>query len=176
MGYNDHDTHRQDAEGDFDGGQAGLFLERGWNRLWKRSIVQPAVSLQYLFIGQEDYQEMGSAGVYVDDFSIHSLRSRVGIGVTPDRLWTLREHWTIVPTVRLDWMHEYLDTNAVISGVSDGTAFASQASDFGRDWALVHTGFRGNRGRHWSVYAGYDLQLNDRQDMHVVSGSMVYLW
>ncbi|MEO9932951.1 autotransporter domain-containing protein [Rhodopirellula bahusiensis] len=176
VGYNDHDTNRQDAEGDFDGGQAGLFLERGWNRRWKRLVVQPAASLQYLFIGQEGYQEEGTAGAYVDDFSVHSLRSRFGIGLTPDRHWTWREHWTIAPTVRVDWMHEYLDTNAVVSGVSDGTAFASQASDFGRDWALVNVGFSGNRGRHWSVYAAYDLQLNDRQDLHVASGSMVYRW
>ncbi|MCC9658539.1 autotransporter domain-containing protein [Rhodopirellula halodulae] len=176
VGYNDHDTKRQDAEGDFEGGQAGLFLERGWNRRWKHLVVQPAASLQYLFIGQEGYQEEGVAGAYVDDFSVHSLRSRAGFGLTPDRCWTWREHWTIAPTVRVDWMHEYLDTNAVVSGVSDGTAFASQASDFGRDWALVNVGVRGNRGRQWSVYAGYDLQLNDRQDLHVASGSMIYRW
>lgn len=176
IGYNDHRTSRQDANGHFDGIQTGAFLERGWNRRWRNVAMQPAVSLQHILLGQDDYQETGTAGAFVDDRATHSLRSRVGVAARSQTMLSWGEQWTVTPTGRLDWLHEYLNTGTIVSGTLGGTAFSQRTSDFGRDWAVVGVGLLGNRGQRWSLAAGYNLQINDDQALHVGSGSAIYRW
>ncbi len=176
VGHNDHQTSRQTLQADFDGIQTGLLLERGWSRRWSNMIVQPAISLQHIYLGQDDYRETGLGGAIVDDQHTHSLRSRVGLAARSSSSLAWGEQWTITPTGRVDWMHEYLDTNAVVTGTVGGVAFSSIASDLGRDWAVVSAGILGTQGQHWFVSTTYDLQFNSDQILHIASGGVGYQW
>lgn len=176
IGYNHHETSRTNAHGEFDGIQTGLFLERGWSRKWRGVVVQLAISLQHIYLGQDDYRETGTSGAIVDDQHTHSLRSRIGIAASSATSMNWGERWAITPSGRIDWMHEYLDTFAVVTGTLGGTAFSSMASELDCDWAVFNIGVLGTHGQQWIVSANYDLQLNNDQSLHVASGGFAYMW
>ncbi len=86
----------------------------------------------------------------------------------------MQSAWYWEPTTRAHWMHEFLDPSTTVTGTLNGTSFAVNGLDLGRDWALV--GFGGNtyRSHHMSVGANYDLQVNERQAFH--TGSFTVIW
>lgn len=176
VGFNDHRTMRTDAQVDFDGIQTGLFLERGWTRRYRSLVVQPAVSIQHVYLDQDDYRETGANAAFVNAQQTHSLRSRVGLGLRSESSLNWCDRWTIQPTGRVDWMHEYLDTDAVVTGTVGGAAFSSTASDLADDWAVINVGMLGNHGEQWTVFANYDLQINQDQSVHVAGGGIAYAW
>jgi hypothetical protein len=48
--------------------------------------------------------------------------------------------------------------------------------DLGRDWALAGGGLNLRTSRHARWFAGYDVQANDHQVLHVGSGGLELQW
>ncbi|EMI16716.1 secreted protein containing Ubiquitin [Rhodopirellula maiorica SM1] len=174
-GYNDHETSRSGGvEGEFGGVQTGVFLERGWTRSWRSLTIQPTSSLQHIWVHQDDFTETGTRGVTVDDIDAFSFRSVLGAHCYGSQRTLMKSAWTWQPTTRVQWMHEFLDPATTVTGSLDGTSFALDGLDLGRDWALVGFGGYAYQHRNTTVGANYDLQINERQAFH--TGSFNVIW
>ncbi|WP_442483690.1 autotransporter domain-containing protein [Aeoliella sp. SH292] len=184
-GYNGAEVRRSitqgataTAEGNVDGWQANTYLERGRSIDYYGWQVQPYGALQYVYIGQGDLVEGGAGplNLNVGDVDAHSLRSLLGGRIASAR--TTRSGQVLTPELRTAWMHEFLDTNQVISSSFAGTsgAFAVRGVDLGRDWVLFGGGLNLQANSHARWFAGYDLQANEHQVLHVGSGGLELLW
>lgn len=176
LGYDSFDTSRLTnggvANGDYDGIQGSAYIERGWVKRWRNLELSPAAALQYVGLHQYSFTESGPGAVFVDGTDTHSLRSIVGLDVRGEKKRTRlgAANWE----VRGHWMHEYLETNTLINGSLGGSVFTRNGLDFGRDWALLGTGLRLQASDRLSFFAGYDLQINDRQESHSGSGTVTF--
>jgi outer membrane autotransporter protein len=184
-GYNSAEVQRTittgalaTAQGDLDGWQANAYLERGRSLNYYGWQVQPYAALQYVYIGQDELVESGAGALNlaVGDVDTYSLRGLVGGRLATSRM--TRGGRVLTPEVRAAWMHEFLDTNQVVSSSFAGTtgAFAVRGVDLGRDWALAGGGLNLRTSRHARWFAGYDVQANDHQVLHVGSGGLELQW
>lgn len=172
--YDDYDTSRTGGvSGTFDGMQTGTYLERGLTRRGKRLTFQPSAALQYIWVHQDDHTESGPGGVTINDVDAYSLRSVVGASFQTSKQLHGPLGFSWAPSMRAHWMHEYLDTSTSVAGSQAGAAFVVDGLDLGRDWAIVGMGIGGSRSSAFSLYANYDLQINDRQQWHTCSGGVV---
>ena len=77
------------------------------------------------------------------------------------------------PTLRAQWMHEYLDTSTTAGlAIGGGQAFTTQ----GRDFAVLGAGLILNRTECRTLYANYDCYLNGQTNFHVGSGGLQWIW
>ena len=174
-GYNHHKTTRKGGiQGDFDGMQTGLMLERGWTRRWRQSTILPSISLQNIWVHLDDHVETGTGGASVDEIDEFSLRSVVGATLIGPQHRIRQSAYSWKPTLRVHWMHEFLDTTTGVSGSINGTSFALQGLDLGRDWAILGMGIMADRGSNLTTYFNYDLQVNDHSGFH--TGSFGVVW
>ena len=174
-GYNDHETSRPGGiSGEFGGVQTGVFLERGWTRMWRQLSVQPTTSLQHIWVHQDDYTESGAGGASIDDIDAYSLRSILGAYFYGPKPKLMKSSWCWEPNARSHWMHEFLDTSTSVTGTLAGASFAARGLDLGRDWAILGIGSTAYRCRNASVCVNYDLVINDRQAFHTGSGGLAW--
>src|SRR5690606_37904594 len=85
----------------------------------------------------------------------------------------------LMPEVRALWLHEFLDTNAVVNSSFasiGGGSFAIEGLDLGRDWAILGGGLRYEFANRWQLYGNYDAQVNAHQVFHLGSGGLQYRW
>ncbi|QDT05738.1 Extracellular serine protease precursor [Rubripirellula lacrimiformis] len=169
------------ASGKTDGWQGFAYGERGMNLNLSRSrVLQPFAGLQYVYARQNGFTETGAGAMNLamSGVDTHSLRSNLGSRLQWQS-WTSRRGWGITPEIRASWMHEFLDTTSVVNaqfaGVG-GAGFSANGLDLGRDWAIVGGGFAARPGDRWELRADYDTQFNDRQVLHIGSGSVSYVW
>ena len=186
VGYNEADIRRtitsgglnQSAQGDVDGVQTILYLERGRSYDLRGWRVQPYAALQYLFLHQGDLVETGGQPLRLDvgHLDAHSLRSILGKRVATT-FCTPRGR-RVTPEFRAAWMHEFLDTNQALTSTFAGSAgsFAVRGVDLGRDWATVGGGLSLQTNRHARAFAGYDTQFNDNQTLHTATGGVEFVW
>jgi len=167
------------AEGEYDGWQANAYVERGLSLQRHGWNMQPYTALQYIYLRQNDLRESGAGmlNLAVGGLDVHSLRSVLGGRFSTSRR-TQHGH-LLTPEFRAAWLHEFLDTNQVISaGLADlgGAGFAVEGLDLGRDWATVGGGLNLEFQPGARLFAGYDVQLNEHQVFHVGSGGLEFLW
>ena len=79
------------------------------------------------------------------------------------------------------WTHEYLDSNTSVSEQFSPTptgsnAFSIQGLDFGRDWAVLGCNVTWEMHDCWSMYVNYDIQTNERETVHVLTGGLAHMW
>ncbi|WP_372715980.1 autotransporter domain-containing protein [Novipirellula sp.] len=169
------------ATGESDGWQGFAYGERGLNLQLTRSHQwQPFAGLQYVYARQNAFTETGAGAMNLamSGVDTHSLRSNLGSRLQWQS-WTSRRGWAITPEVRGSWMHEFLDTTSVVNaqfaGVG-GAGFSANGLDLGRDWAIVGGGFAARPSDRWELRADYNTQFNDRQVLHIGSGTLSYVW
>ena len=66
-------------------------------------------------------------------------------------------------------MHEYLDATTSVIFSMGGPLGVSTGVGPGRDWIVLGGGFALDFCRHASLFANYDLQLNNRTSLHVAN-------
>lgn len=169
------------ATGNGDGWQGFTYGERGVNLNVNRSLVlQPFAGLQYVYVRQNAFTETGAGAINLATGGIdtHSLRSNLGTRLQWQP-YRAGHGWAITPEIRGSWLHEFLDTtsivNAQFAGVG-GAGFTANGLDLGRDWAVVGTGLSMRTNDRWQVRTDYDTQFNDRQVLHIGSGTISYVW
>jgi uncharacterized protein with beta-barrel porin domain len=176
--YIQFDGINETANGGFSGWQGYGYFERGVSFQRKCATLQPYAALQYIYLRQNSYTESG-AGVLnlnVSGIDANSLRSLVGGRLQIDRGW---QGGRLLPEVRALWLHEFLNTNAVVNSFFapiGGGSFAIQGLNLGRDWAIVGGGLRYELASGWQIYGNYDAQVNTQQVFHVGSGGLQYAW
>ncbi len=183
MGFNNYDSERrvqgQQADADYHGWQANAWLEQGLKISQGKSTWKPFVALQYIYVNQDDFNETGAGilNLSVDETHSHALRGM--LGTSWETCYVNSKGRVVTPRLHAMWLHEFLDTettlNSVFSGVG-GPSFATQGVDFGRDWAVLGSSLNWEFTSSLSLFAGYDLQFNNTQTMHIGSGGVQYLW
>lgn len=166
------------AAGSFSGWQGYAYLERGVSFRSARATLQPYAALQYIYLRQNNYTETGadSLNLSVSGIDVNSLRSLVGGRLQYDRGL---EGARLLPELRALWLHEFLDTDAVVNSFFapiGGGSFAIQGLNLGRDWAIVGGGLRYELASGWQIYGNYDAQVNTQQVFHVGSGGVQLAW
>jgi uncharacterized protein with beta-barrel porin domain len=184
--FNSYDTQRslqfhgvdREALGSSSGWQGFGYLEQGASFHGSRIAFQPFVAIQYVYLRHNTNMESGadSLNLIVHGIDAHSLRNLIG------GRWQLHHGIVsarVLPEFRALWLHEYLDTNAVVTNAFSpipGGGFAVQGLDLGRDWAIVGGGLRFRLRRGWTAYFNYDSQCNNQQVFHFGSGGIQSSW
>lgn len=171
-------TFNQVAQASYDGDQAVLYLENGGQYCYGGFLLQPLWALQYIRMNQDGFTETGAGGanLQVDDLETDSLRLLVGGRVSTSHCVNC---WQITPELRALWMHELLDETTALAGSLNGggtPAFTISGLSAGRDWAILGVGATLSPCDCMNLYVSYDVQVNDRQALHVGSGGLQVIW
>jgi len=187
MGFDNYESNRQiqfgnitrQASGDHEGYQYSSYFEFGRQfNLWPFDI-EPFMALQYAYSRQNPFTETGAGGVnlQVGGIDADSLRSVLGSRLLWDVLTLAGK--PVRPEMHIAWIHEFMDEttsfNSVFAGVG-GTSFATQGTDFGRDWGLFGGGVNFAVTDRILLAAHYDMQTNDRSTVHLGSATMQVRW
>lgn len=171
LGYDDYNTVRGTAIGNTNGMQGAVYVEKGWTRQIDRFEVTPSVALQYTNVHQSQFTEQGVGAVTVLAQDTNSLRSTLGLDVLGETKQT--EHGGLTYDMSAHWAHEFLDTNTTSTTAFGGATFATRGIDFGRDWAILGVGAQLETFSGITLFGGYDVQINDRQDIHTGHGGLL---
>ncbi len=187
LGYDHGDVQRQlgvggiasAAQGRFDGWQANAYLERGLVLCRRGWDIRPYGALQYVYLRQGELTETGAdaLNLAVGGLDVHSLRCVLGGRLA--RTTTTRRGRLLTPELRAAWLHEFLDTNQVISaGLAEigGAGFAVSGVDLGRDWATAGLAVQLQANACTRLFASYDVQFNEYQTFHVGSAGLEVVW
>ena len=88
----------------------------------------------------------------------------------------LRSGLRLSPRLRALWLHEFLEPETPRSAAWEGRASSRGGLDFGRDWAAHAIVADWQLSSQFSLFANYDLQVNDRQALHLGSGGAEFRW
>lgn len=100
---------------------------------------EPALMVNYQYGASDDYGERGGGGIglLIDPDDTHSLRTSVSARIS--RVFDVGDR-KIVPQVKIDWRHEYLDRGqnftAAFAG-APGVTFGVRGLDYARDTLTV---------------------------------------
>lgn len=165
------------ADADANGDQFSMYVETGRNRQIGYVLVQPLFGLQFIHLNQEAFRETGAnaANLAFPTNTVDSFRSALGARIA-------RSYGAgggvVIPEVRLRWIHEFLDEAEFITPrIADGAAsFAVQGVELGRDFFVLGAGINVGLNDHVGMFAGYDAQFSENQDVHGGSGGLQIVW
>jgi outer membrane autotransporter protein len=151
--------------GSFNGMQYTTAVQGGYplnlDRWISGTTLTPLVGLSYSHLRQNGYTESGSASALnVNASNSNSLRSEVG-GKLSRQFVTA--YGTLVPSVELDWRHQYQNTR-IQSGASftadatGATTFTTQSASPIANTGVLNLGVTLLKGRNLSVSAQYVLE------------------
>lgn len=187
FGYNDYEVQRRVqfneidriAQGNHDGWQSSIYVERGHEFHWRRLALTPYTGLQYIYLRQNGVTETGadSLDLSIGGNDLNSLRTLLGTRLTFSRF----QRPALPPAFELRalWLHELLDeTTGLFTAqlAGGGPAFPIRGVSLGRDWAILGTGVHFAFWKNTSLYANYDLFMNSQQTFHVASGGIEIRW
>ncbi len=144
----------------------------GWN-------LEPSVLLGGLALGQGGVAETngGPVGMQIGRSNIASLQSLIGIRV--DRRVPVGETTAIVPSVRVGWGYEMLDTRARTTasflGVP-GSGFDVSTPSLGRSTLVVGAQAALDTGTALQLFASYTAALNSNATAQTVTAGLRYTW
>ncbi|MEN7973632.1 MAG: autotransporter domain-containing protein [Verrucomicrobiota bacterium] len=174
------DTERKDTggtsySGDFDSSYLGGWMDGGYSIIKDSMRIEPYGRLAYLGAEHDGYTDSGgSVTLTVGDNSVDNLATELGLRV--GKTWhRKRNNDEVELTVKIGWLHEWLDNqvainNAAIGGVAQ--IFESADSSPG---ALV-LGITENWfiSDQWSVSLSYEPVISDGWYYHNLSGHLNY--
>jgi outer membrane autotransporter protein len=141
---------------------AGINLGKDWTI--DKFIVGPLLGLQYTYAGTSAFTEQGagSLDLAVGSQNTSSLRSSFGGRVA--YLWDVSKGVTLIPEVRAQWMHEFLNNAATISSGLDGgsgPSFGYGTSGPYRDSIFGGVGMSTKFGERWTASLFYNINFGD---------------
>jgi outer membrane autotransporter protein len=139
--------------------------------------LEPRVMLSGLSLNQNGVAETGAglAGLRIAGGSIGSIQTTTAIEV--DRRFALGGADVLVPSARLGWAYEALDTGAPVTASFlglPGSGFSLTSASIGRSATVagVHTVLE--TGTAVQAFAGYDAAFNSRAAEQSVAGGLLY--
>ena len=141
---------------------AGINLGKDWTI--DKFIVGPLLGLQYTYAGTSAFTEQGadSLDLAVGSQNTSSLRSSLGGRVA--YLWDVTKGVTLIPEVRAQWMHEFLNNAATISSSLDGgsgPSFGYGTSGPYRNSIFGGVGMSTKFGERWTASLFYNINFGN---------------
>jgi uncharacterized protein with beta-barrel porin domain len=139
--------------------------------------VEPSLTFSGSSLSQNGLSETGAgaAGMQIGSSSIGSFRTTAAIEV--DRRFALGGAYVLVPSVRLGWAYEALDTNAPVKASflgAPGSGFVLTSASIGRSAAVAGLHAVLETGTAWQVFGGYDAAFNGKASEQSVAGGLQY--
>ncbi|MFC1635916.1 autotransporter domain-containing protein [Planctomycetota bacterium] len=167
-------------KGDFNGQGISGYVEAryDWRNLdsW---LLQPLASFQFSYLGLGSYTESGGTSrLGYDDQSYNSYKGSLGLKLTKELFRQENDRGAHIQ-LRGRWVHEFGDDNSSVDAhfaSYPGVVFKVRDEDIARDSAVLGAGFDAELSRHTRLLLGYDAQLNNDDNMHVLSAMFVYRW
>jgi autotransporter-associated beta strand protein len=141
---------------------AGINLGKDWTI--DKFIVGPLLGLQYTYAGTSAFTEQGadSLDLAIGSQNTSSLRSSLGGRVA--YLWDVTKRVTLIPEVRAQWMHEFLNNAATISSSLDGgsgPSFGYGTSGPYRNSIFGGVGMSTKFGERWTASLFYNINFGN---------------
>ena len=180
-GYNNYSVRRsidfstidRTARSSQNGGQLSAALNLGYDWEIGKFTLGPVAGVQYTYVGIAPFTEGGaeSLNLRVGQQNANSMRTTLGGRVA--YTWNLSDSITIIPEVRMFWLHEFLNNPRVIGSTLDGgngSGFDYLTSTPDRDSVFAGAGVSAQFGESWSASAYWNIDFG-RQDYlgHIVS-------
>jgi len=153
----------RNANGSTSGSQYVVNIDGGYDHPINKDLtVGPFAGLQYVHLGVDSFTEngAGAANLALNDQSVDSLRSRLGVRMELRR--EITTHWVGASEVRLAWQHEFLNNDRAIVARFSGSglgSFAVRTDDPERNAALVGLGINATYKETLTTFADYDVQV-----------------
>jgi len=128
------------ASSDHSGDTYSAFAEGGYNVDIKNWIIQPFVSLHYIYLDEESFRESGAGGVRVESRQTDSLVSELGARFT--RVFRIKKS-SLIPEISAAWNYDFDVDDRMITAsfaAAPGTSFSVQGQDVERHGATVGAG------------------------------------
>jgi outer membrane autotransporter protein len=176
--WHDYDTLRKlsvpvddTATGSHEGRQYTASAEVGAPTRMAGAVVTPLASLTYNNLDQDGYTERSANGMALDVASQQndSLVSGLGLrALLPIASGTVFEGRAI-------WLHEFADTNQVVTAsfIGADTSFTAGGADVGHDTANLGAALTIDTGAGYSFQANYDAFLREDFVAHAGSGRIL---
>ncbi len=153
------------ATASYDGWQAFGYWERGVTYGSCNRVIQPFVALQYIYLRQNGFVESGANSIDLLTGGLDTRSFRSLLGARLQYALYARNGKRFLPEVHALWMHEYLNSDTVVTasfaGATTPGAFAVNGLDLGRDWAMVRRQYHLGTGRRLEHVR--QLRLPDEQ-------------
>ncbi len=188
LGWFDYDSSRQVAIGGLYSGTAegetNSFVitaaaEAGY--LWRQDnvLIQPLVGVDYIHASIDGFTESGADpyNLTVSDNDVSSLQSRLGFAASVEI--ALSDEMLLVPEVRAEWRHEFLDDSQEVTAAfagQPGSSFTAVGSEFGRDAAVVGAGLTLQVSHSTELFVDYDGRFQSGYEAQTVSGGLKFSW
>jgi outer membrane autotransporter protein len=164
----------QTLHADTDGSQIGANAETGLKLPLGPFEIQPLVGLQYMYVAQGGFNEVGGpAALNVTRGRASSLRANIGARMIfaqwlgPNgSIWTPYSHARFVT----DMLDNGTIVNATFSGAPIGNNFAVQGTRIGQSYGVLGEGLEIRVNEAWSLFGGADILAGER--ITVVTGSI----
>ncbi len=117
---------------------ANTYIEGGYNCGWEGWLIRPLLGLQYTYINQTAFSEVGANSLNLSmqnqDTSALWLMPGVRIGKP-----LYHDNWTLVPAFHASWVHDMIGEDRLIAGslTGAGGTFAVQGASSGRDYLVT---------------------------------------
>ena len=169
-GYNNYNVRRsinfstidRTARGSQDGGQFSAALNLGYDWEIGKFTIGPIAGLQYTYVGIAPFTEGGadSLNLRVGQQNANSMRTTLGGRLA--YTWNLTDSISIIPEVRMFWLHEFLNNPRAIGAALDGgngPGFDYLTSTPDRDSVFAGAGVTTQFGESWSASAYWNIDF-----------------
>ncbi len=167
------DAYKNRAHGEFQSMGISATVQAGYDFTWDKVTLGPTVGLEYMYALDSSYTESGAGNLNlsVDSRSSHSLRSLLGGRMALNLSHaTETRTYSIIPELRVQWAHEYLDPGDVSSSLTAGGGdFTYELPDGNRDSGRVGLGLTVQDDEGMAVIMGYDAEFGPGRQDHNVS-------
>jgi outer membrane autotransporter protein len=159
-------TINRTARANPNAGQFNAAINLGKDWTIEKFVVGPLLGLQYTYAGTPGFTEQGaeSLDLAVGSQNTSSLRSSLGGRVA--YLWDVADGIKLIPEIRAQWMHEFLNDGAAINSSLDGGSGASfgyaTAEDY-RDSIFGGVGVTAKFGERWSGSLFYNVNFGSNE-------------
>ncbi|MFO7903493.1 MAG: autotransporter domain-containing protein [Pirellulaceae bacterium] len=185
--HHNYDTTRQldfgtlsrAAAASYHGDEFGFYLETGRVFQWHSLRLQPYGGLQYTGLQQSGFSENGadSMDLNVGHAETDSFRGILGSRLVWYHQGLLGNAATLECNAR--WRHEFLHDHRWVNAsfvAAPDQSFSTLGAALGRDLAVLGSGYNVYLDDRMSLFADYNVLVNNTQLAHVGSGGLQFQW
>ncbi|MFM8716790.1 MAG: autotransporter domain-containing protein, partial [Spartobacteria bacterium] len=145
-------------------GQFNAAINFGKDWTIDKFIVGPLLGLQYTYAGTPGFTEQGagSLDLAVGSQNTSSLRSSLGARIA--YVWDISDGIKLIPEIRAQWMHEFLNNGQTLTSSLDGgggPSFGYQTMDAYQDSLFGGVGVTTRIGERWSGSLFYNVNFGN---------------
>ena len=123
---------------------------------------EPFVSLDYMKMFEDSYDESGAAGanLSIDDNEIESLRSSLGVRLS--QCFEVEDGFKITPEISYKWQHQFKN-DAIQSSASflnGGSSFKTTGMETDEDHHIFGVGIKADIDDEMSLYVNYERDIS----------------